>query len=1206
MAVPAERRRYKRYEIKLQGLVGPADGRHRACLVRDYCSGGMLVQLRAPEETGLYQFGQQLQLRVELLTNNGSRAVRIAGSVAWVNGDYLGLSFAKVSDLIVETLRRHDRLARTGSLAEPQSGPGGEARGLAKLRHTAQAALPPLLRDLLVMTAEELLERAEKVSSNTEQQQIFGDITALEGLRRGDSLARAVLTAAFDTTPGKSLEEEQAEGELSLIDPDDFERWLEASRVAAMLDRKFSKQLNVIGSRLAGMRRSSAPGSLAVPFEPQHFARALKDVAKELEISAISRGVLFDCASRLLADRLGSFYAEIESALDGMGAPAADVTPKVSVLRPSPSSGAQKQSPEPASTQDKEAPSVEAGGAANTPIATGATAVAPAVDVDPELLKQLLAREAKQRQGLAQELMSFVTDAPDVSESLASWMQQLGEPLAREAAADQNFFQNSQHPLREIVDGLGHLQMFRPSPDPRPQDDPVHQQVSEILQPISSGQADEQVLHEVAETVARLTSEQSRQYQRNVERVVESNEGRDRVRRARRAVAAEISRRYLGRQVPEVVPELLDAGWRAVLELAAINADDGDEVFGTHLGILDSVVSLLGGEAFEAEPLEGDTRQLLARIEKELATVAFDPFRRNAVESRLRAELAGPAQDKTHLVEMTFADEASEELLSATPPPGVGETAWQRCLDQCAEVAVGDRVSLLDAEKGKRDLRVAWIRSDRELYVLVDHRGLRVRNLSLAELALGLHQHRIEIERTDGRPVSDRAVDSILSRMEETLAHQAAHDSLTGLINRQQFHAALEHALALPARDDQIGVLLWVDIDQFRLVNDIHGYETGDRLLVAVARQLEHLRGAKVLGHLGGDRFAMMLPDIGVSDGGQRGQEICELVRGMPFDWQGQSISISASIGVAGLYEAADGLSTLLQAADDALVAAKAGGGDRAFVYSADDPEIARRKESVHWVVQVDEALDRGQLRLRCQPIVPVRTDTGLAPHYEVLLGVQSGAAESLPIAEFIDAAERYNRMRAVDRWVARTTMEWIAAHREHMPVLHGFAVNLSGQTASDPSFVEFVREQFQRTGIEPSWLSFEVTETAAVSDLRSSAGIVHELKSLGCKVALDDFGSGLASYSYLKELPVDWLKIDGVFVRKIAANREDYAVVKSINEIGHFLGKKTIAEYVSDDEILGKVRELGVDFAQGFGISPPMLMDDLLQSLQSAAESTG
>ncbi len=483
----------------------------------------------------------------------------------------------------------------------------------------------------------------------------------------------------------------------------------------------------------------------------------------------------------------------------------------------------------------------------------------------------------------------------------------------------------------------------------------------------------------------------------------------------------------------------------------------------------------------------------------------------------------------------------------------------------------------------------------------VDHRGLRARELELAELATGLHERRITVDPSDGRPLSERAVDAILSRMEEQLAHQAAHDSLTGLINRQQFQVALEQAVAMPDRSADIGILFWLDIDQFRLVNDVHGYATGDRLLVAVARLLEKVKGAKVLGHLGGDRFAALLPDIDLADGERRAREICQAVHSMPFDWDGQSIGLSASIGVVNLSVAEEGFSAVLQAADSALSAAKAAGGSQVYVYSEDDPNIARRKESVHWVVQVDDALENGRLKLRCQPIVPVRPDKGIAPHYEVLLGVHSGADKPLPIAEFIDAAERYNRMRSVDRWVTRTVMDWIAAQRSRMPSLHGFAVNLSGQTASDPSFLDFVRQQFQRTGIDPAWLSFEVTETAAVSDLSSTAGIIHDLKALGCKVALDDFGSGLASYSYLKELPVDWLKIDGVFVRKIAASGEDYAVVKSINEIGHFLGKKTIGEYVADEQILRCIGEIGVDFAQGYGIAPPMLLDDLLDDAESA-----
>jgi len=445
----------------------------------------------------------------------------------------------------------------------------------------------------------------------------------------------------------------------------------------------------------------------------------------------------------------------------------------------------------------------------------------------------------------------------------------------------------------------------------------------------------------------------------------------------------------------------------------------------------------------------------------------------------------------------------------------------------------------------------------------------------------------------------------MLSRMESHLTHQTAHDSLTGLLSRQQFNAALGKALAVPGRSSDIGVMLWVDIDQFRLVNDIYGYDTGDRLLIAVAKVLAQVKGAKVLGHLGSDRFGALLPDIPQRDGERRAEGICEAVRDMAFDWPGQGMNLSVSVAAVGMAAGNNGVSGLLTTAEGALAMAKAAGGDQVYAYNDGDPIIAQRKESVQWVVRVDEALAHGELKLRCQPIVPVRPSEGLVPHYEVLLGVKSGASESLPIAEFIEAAESYNRMRAVDRWVVRTTMEWIDAHRQHMPALRGFAVNLSGQTASDPSFIDFVRQQFQRTRLDPAWLSFEITETAAVADLSRTAAIIRELKAMGCMVALDDFGSRQASYSYLKEMPVDWLKIDGAFVRKIASDQEDFAVVKSINEIGHFLGKKTIAEYVADDDILRLVREIGVDYAQGFGISPPMLLDDLIRPADAETDTS-
>jgi diguanylate cyclase (GGDEF)-like protein len=1185
MADGSERRRYKRYEIELPGQIRPEEGAQCDCLVRDYCSGGMLVQqvfADAGTNEVSYLPGQQINIKLTLLTGKGSRAVRVTGKVSWARGDHFGLSFAKSSDMVVKALKQHDRLARGGAGQISARRPVAGNIDISRLRDAASAALPPLLQQLLSMTREDLLERADTVTSNTELQQIYGDINAIDQLRQEDTLSEAMLTAAFDPNPAQQ-DNEPAPGELSLVDPEDFERWLEASRVATMLDSRFGGRLSEMGSRLAGSGKSKSKGPVVVPFEPKKIAGALKDVAKEREFGTVTRSALFDSAAKLFEDKLGGIYDEIDSALDSMGAPAAKAADGTS-------RGTRRT---PKQSED----GVQADNVSNIK----GDAPQKGVTVDPALLQSLVAREAQHREGLGRELVSQISNAPDMTESLTDWLKQIEAPLARHAAADKNFFHNSNHPAREIVDGLGHLQMFRANPDLPPEDDPIRERVSQILAPVRRGETDDAVLRQVADALGDLTGEQSRLYQRNVERVVEASEGRDRVRRARQRVMAEIRRRYAGRQVPKLVPEMLEVGWRAVLELDAINAADNDERFTTHMGLLDSVVGALGGEAFEPAPLESDPSRLYERVEKELASVAFDPFRRNALEHSLRHALLDPLSGAAELMKMPLDEDDAEVAAVDQRPDDISQRQWLLLLERCAEVSVGDRVHLRHDAGPEKGLRVAWIRDDGEVFVLVDYRGLRVKDIRLAELALGLHRGRIRIESANGQPMSDRAVDAILVRMEERLAKKPAYDSLTGLINRQQFHAAVQKAISMPDRGRDIGVLLWLDIDQFRLVNDVHGYETGDRLLEAVARLLEQIKGAKVLGHLGADRFALMLPDIGLADAGERAEAVCEMVRGMSFDWPGQTIGLSVSIGVVPLAAGNDDFNRLLQSADDTLAAAKAAGGDRGYVFNEDDPEISQRKASVQWVVQVDEALERGHLQLRCQPIVPVRTDDGLAPHYEVLLGVRNASAEPLPIAEFIDAAERYNRMRAVDRWVARTTMEWIAAHREHMPELHGFAVNLSGHTASDPSFVDFVRQQFQRTAIDPAWLSFEVTETAAVSDLSSSAGIIHELKSLGCKVALDDFGSGQASYSYLKELPVDWLKIDGVFVRKIVANREDYAVVKSINEIGHFLGKKTIAEYVADDDILAKVREIGVDFAQGFGISPPLLMEDLLQTRQTA-----
>lgn len=1133
----------------------------------------------------------RVEFVAELCTETGNKSLRIPARVVWVKNDWLGAEFSKPAQSLVTLLHQHDQLRRRASAGNRTDSPAGEDRIVARLRHAAKGALPGLLDELLIQVGSGILDRADGASSNREQQQLLEDMTALDAIRRegGADLTRYLLKKALSVgcPANPHAPPTTADGELALMDTDEFERWLESTSVATRLHDMFRSELRELGSCGMGRLSGGRPTSTDVPFNPHHFTSVLNELAARLGLSAPSRKVLFGVAERLLAQRLGGFYHELRDMLASLGAGAVPAgTGRKDTELPPQSTGV-------ASKPVREQNPADKGSAPAGPVTVSA-----GVAVEPGIQAQ--------RQALAQELMQHITEASGASGSLADWLQHLQEPLLHEATSNQGFFHDTGNPLRSLIDHLGHLQMFRPHAEPPGNKDPVQRTVAELLHK-ASRQTDEAGYVKVADQIGRLVDNESLKYQRNVERVVAADIGRDRIRRARQQVVAELNRRYADRQVPPIVPDLLDAGWRAVLELTLLRSGGDGVELSRRFDLLDALVALLGGEAYAKHSPAASPREVLERFHQELASGSFDPLRRRQIETRLRADLLDHKGARHDLVRMARLDAEDDAAGGSTPPEGIAAEAWERLQDRAAAFAVGDRVWLLDAPEGQQELRIAWIRDDRQRYSLVDHRGLRAKVLAMAELAQGLHTHLIRHEHADGRTLSERAAESMLEQMEKRLAYQAAHDSLTGLLNRVQFYATLQQRLAERRTAASPGALLLIDVDQFHLISNLLGYDAGDRLLIALARLLEERCGAdSVLGHLGGDRFAVIEPVADLIEGERRAIAACASIAEIPMDRHSRRRTVTASIGVVGLSDVSGGSGQALQAAEAAVAVAKAAGGNRAYCYRQDDLEIKRRQESVQWIARVDEALDCGRLRLRCQPIVPALPRADLVSHYEVLLGVENEQGRSLSISEFITAAESYKRMAAVDRWVTRTTVEWVAAHHDRMPELHGFAVNLSGQTVGDPGFVDFLRELFRCTRIAPEWISFEVTETSVIANLAHTAGIIREIKALGCAVALDDFGSGLASYSYLKELPVDWLKIDGVFVRNIANDANDLAVVRSINEIGHFMGKQTIAEYVVDERVLAKIRSLGVDFVQGFGIAPPCLLDDLLKPNGVAASAGG
>lgn len=430
-----------------------------------------------------------------------------------------------------------------------------------------------------------------------------------------------------------------------------------------------------------------------------------------------------------------------------------------------------------------------------------------------------------------------------------------------------------------------------------------------------------------------------------------------------------------------------------------------------------------------------------------------------------------------------------------------------------------------------------------------------------------------------------------LRGMARQLSYQATHDGLTGLINRRAFEEHLTQALVDARQQNNQHVMCYVDLDQFKVVNDTCGHIAGDELLQELGSMLQPLmRKHDVIARLGGDEFGILLRHCDIENARQQMATIHDFLGKYRYTWEDKVFEVGASIGMIAINAHSGTLTDVMSAVDSACYVAKDQGRNRVHVFQSDDLAIAKRHGEMEWLQRISRAFEEKRFMLYFQPIEPLSIRAREhGRHCEMLLRMADDAGMPLLPQGFISAAERYHLMPTLDRWVIRSVL-MVLQHQDTLRDLsvEMCAVNLSGQSLGDDHFLDFVVEQIDSSGVDPSLLCFEITETAAIANLSRAMRFLSVLKGMGCRFALDDFGKGLSSFSYLKNLPVDYLKIDGGFVRDLAYDPIDYAMVEAINQVGHVMGIQTIAESVENDSTLGLVRELGVDFAQGSFVSRP------------------
>jgi len=433
---------------------------------------------------------------------------------------------------------------------------------------------------------------------------------------------------------------------------------------------------------------------------------------------------------------------------------------------------------------------------------------------------------------------------------------------------------------------------------------------------------------------------------------------------------------------------------------------------------------------------------------------------------------------------------------------------------------------------------------------------------------------------------------SELRGMERWMEYESRHDSLTGLLNRQQFEERLQAALDDAQTGDEHHVLCYLDLDQFKLINDTYGHSAGDQLLKEISLLLKECLGDDdSLARLGGDEFAVILKHQSLETARRNAKALCSAVRDFDYVWQDKPYEVGVSIGLVPITMQWHDLAEIMRVADSACDVAKEMGRNRVHAYEPRDLALRQREVEMRWIQHIRRALNEDRFQLYCQNIVPLGSDPEHDTHYEILLRMKGDDGKVIRPTEFIAAAERYHLMPAIDRWVVTHALELLSQRLVRSDIKGMFAINISGQSLDDEEFLDFVMGKLHGSAVPPEMICFEITETVAATNLVVVQRFISVLRGMGCRFALDDFGRGISSFAYLKNLKVDYLKIDGMFVKDIVDDEIGFAMVESINHIGHIMGIQTIAEFVESQDVLEKLIELGVDHVQGYQLGRPRPM---------------
>ena len=762
----------------------------------------------------------------------------------------------------------------------------------------------------------------------------------------------------------------------------------------------------------------------------------------------------------------------------------------------------------------------------------------------PGALKELMQQAKGNTQALSEQehdaadtiegLFDSIMQSDRITTDLRDEFSKLQVPLLRAMLQDPEIFAAESHPARQALNYIALLS--DKSSTNLASNTPV---ILDAIRSILSDKTDGKGFSQSIDKLDQLVSREKRLIERNLQRIRQSCDGQQRLRHANRQIQHELSR-MLAEPAPQPVIELLENGWRDLMRLSYLREGVASRSWEITLQVIEQLAANRDAERLAAIEKPLNDADLIRLLEKGLSKIPEGQLSQRDLLAQLQQLLATDPSEVSLALYQTAAPELSlEERLDTLPDNGL---ALQRWIKRVRGLKTSQWFELTHGKLQEKLVQLAWIADDDSLYVFANHQGTQKLELPLERVAALLRDGNLVLLSDATSPAVEQGLDAL-----------------------------------------------------FKVINNTSGYEAGDSFLIELSQRLKSfLKGSATVGRMGTDQFAILLPEEAETLGYNSAREIKAVVEEKRFEYEEHSFVINSALALVGFDRSNQKVMELLRSVEAATSLSKKSGYKDVQVIRPGDQALEDLDEVMAWVTRINRALDNDNLKLRCQKIMPINGSPRTLAHYEVLLSVLDEQGEASPPAEFIKVAEEYNRMADVDRWAVEHVLQWMHQNEDELHLFGGFSVNLSGHSMNDETFLDFIFDALVRYPVRRDKLVFEITETTAVTNLDDAADFIKEMRSIGCRFSLDDFGVGQSSYSYLKRLPVDFIKIDGAFVRDINTNDVDYALVKSITEMGHYLKKKVIAEYVSSPEILSTVTHVGVDYAQGYQFGMPVMLDEL------------